>query len=168
MMKMKISSVLLAALLARDSLAFAPRALRSSTKNAAAATSPLFSSTSVAPPSVTSAGKDEIPSKQEAPQSSSSDDNFDWFKQRTSDFWYVDRIVVSKHCSGSGYGRLLYESIFNKAIAAGAKSITCEYSTQPQNIGSAAFHQRMGFEEIGTRVDTVKNKHLSMQLRSLP
>jgi predicted GNAT superfamily acetyltransferase len=93
--------------------------------------------------------------------------NLDWFNSRLSDFWYIDRIVVDSGFSGKGYGRLLYEHTFSRARERRQSSITCEYSTQPMNAGSAAFHARMGFREIGHRVDDTSGKHLSMQVYDL-
>jgi len=93
--------------------------------------------------------------------------NLNWFNSRLSGFWYVDRIVVDKVFSGKGYGRLLYEHTFSRAREQRQSSVTCEYSTQPMNAGSAAFHARMGFREIGQRVDDSSDKHLSMQVYEL-
>ncbi len=93
--------------------------------------------------------------------------NLSWFNSRLADFWYVDRIVVDSKFTGRGYGRMLYEYTFAKASQAGCRSITCEYSTRPMNVGSAAFHARMGFLEMGTRVDDASGKQLSMQALDL-
>lgn len=89
--------------------------------------------------------------------------NLRWFGDRFMDFWYVDRIVVAKSMAGAGLGRMIYEHCAEGAKAAGKTSVVCEYSTQPMNEPSAAFHARMGFCEVGSRVDATNNKHLSMQ-----
>ena len=93
--------------------------------------------------------------------------NLNWFNARLESFWYVDRIVVARSCSRRGYGRALYEHIFARARQERVGSITCEYNTRPMNEGSAAFHARMGFREIGNRSDKANGKGLSMQMCEL-
>ncbi|RTL72487.1 MAG: GNAT family N-acetyltransferase [Hyphomicrobiales bacterium] len=83
------------------------------------------------------------------------DDAFDgghflWFRARLPSFLYVDRIVVAAASRGRGYGRLLYEDLFVRARAAGIDRIVCEVNAVPPNPRSAAFHARLGFQEIGT------------------
>ena len=91
-------------------------------------------------------------------------DNLNWFKDKLdTNFWYIDRVVVDKQYAGSGFGRLLYTHAFELAAQRGIAHIVCEYSTTPMNHGSAAFHRRMGFIEIGVREDMAKGKVLSMQ-----
>ncbi len=94
-------------------------------------------------------------------------DNLNWFRSRGQNFWYVDRIVVSSTYAGRGFGRQLYEHLFALAKANGISSIVCEYSLAPLNEGSAAFHERLGFVEIGRRTDTANQKQVSMQQRKL-
>lgn len=93
--------------------------------------------------------------------------NLNWFNARLESFWYVDRIVVDGVCSRRGYGRALYGHIFASARQEKVRNIACEYSTRPMNKGSAAFHARMGFREIGNRSDKTNGKGLSMQVCEL-
>lgn len=73
--------------------------------------------------------------------------NFRWLKVRFNQFVYVDRIVVAT--SGQGYAGALYRDLFEHARRAGHKRIVCEINVDPPNPGSAAFHQKLGFREVG-------------------
>ncbi|MEO1658873.1 MAG: GNAT family N-acetyltransferase [Pseudomonadota bacterium] len=75
--------------------------------------------------------------------------NFLWFQERYDTFVYVDRVVVSASHRGEGYARQFYEALFQKARAAGHTAITCEVNVDPPNPASDAFHERMGFLEVG-------------------
>ena len=99
--------------------------------------------------------------------SSYSNANFLWFNLLTSDFWYIDRIVIAKEYSGQGFGRKLYDAIFDSARTENIRRVACEYCTVPLNAGSAAFHESIGFNEVGTRADSVSKKELSMQMYEL-
>ena len=75
--------------------------------------------------------------------------NFVWFRERYAKFVYVDRIVVSEDHQGRGLARRLYEGLFRKARAAGHDRVVCEVNSLPPNPESDAFHERLGFEEVG-------------------
>lgn len=90
--------------------------------------------------------------------------NFEWFSARYSRFIYVDRIVVGQSSSGQGVGRLLYDSLFAFARERNMERVVCEYNLHPPNPGSAAFHTKWGFDEVGQQqLDGVK-KTVSMQM----
>lgn len=74
-------------------------------------------------------------------------ENFRWLKVRFNQFIYVDRIVVE--VSGKGYAGALYRDLFEAARKAGHKRVVCEINVNPPNPGSVAFHQHLGFREIG-------------------
>jgi predicted GNAT superfamily acetyltransferase len=76
--------------------------------------------------------------------------NFLWFKARYPRFAYVDRVAVSDKARGNGIARLFYETLFDKARAAGHTIIACEVNSDPPNPGSDAFHAAMGFAEVGS------------------
>jgi len=76
-------------------------------------------------------------------------ENYAWFESRGIAHQYIDRIVVSAQAKGTGVGRALYESVFERARERGANEITCEVNVVPPNPGSLAFHERMGFRRIG-------------------
>jgi predicted GNAT superfamily acetyltransferase len=75
--------------------------------------------------------------------------NFVWFEEKYDVFVYVDRIVVSAAARGQGIARTLYESLINMARADGHTKIVCEVNLDPPNPGSDAFHDQMGFVEVG-------------------
>jgi uncharacterized protein len=75
--------------------------------------------------------------------------NFVWFKQRFERFVYVDRIIVSEAYRGRGLARRLYDEVFQSAIAAGHSKVVCEVNVDPPNPASDAFHEALGFDEIG-------------------
>lgn len=76
--------------------------------------------------------------------------NYLWFQARQSRFVYVDRIVVAKGARGKGHARRLYADLIEQASAAGHKSIVCEVNMDPPNRASNAFHETLGFKQIGT------------------
>ncbi|MEO1042106.1 MAG: GNAT family N-acetyltransferase [Pseudomonadota bacterium] len=75
--------------------------------------------------------------------------NFLWFRERYERFIYVDRIIVSSDQRGKGYARRFYEALFEKARMAGYAMVTCEVNISPPNPASDAFHQQMGFIDVG-------------------
>lgn len=106
-------------------------------------------------------------------------ENYRWFSTRAADsptpaFLYVDRIVVAPDHRGQGLGALLYSGIFDAARAEGAETVFCEVNLRPRNPESLAFHDRIGFTEIGqqsTKEDTVVVSLLSASVsetRSAP
>ena len=75
--------------------------------------------------------------------------NFAWFRQRMDSFVYVDRIVVDGNHRGAGLARKLYEDLFTTLLATGRDSVVCEVNMDPPNPQSDAFHDKMGFVEVG-------------------
>lgn len=90
-------------------------------------------------------------------------DNFAWFASRHSAFVYVDRIVVSAALSRNKLGSLLYTDLFAFARANHLPLVTCEYNIIPANEPSRRFHDKFGFEEIGTQWVSNRTKLVSMQ-----
>lgn len=90
-------------------------------------------------------------------------DNFGWFAARLPRFVYVDRIVVDAIAAGRGVGRRLYEHLIDHARDRGIDAIVCEYNLDPPNPASKAFHDRLGFREIGQQVIGGGTKRVSMQ-----
>ncbi len=84
-----------------------------------------------------------------APGADYASENYAWFGARSSDFLYVDRIVLAPRLQGQGVGPRLYAAVEEAARADGATEITCEVNVRPPNPGSLAFHARLGFVEVG-------------------
>ena len=85
-------------------------------------------------------------------------ENYRWFSNRSTDFLYVDRIVVADGYRGAGLGQVLYDAIFAAARREVLTEVLCEVNLEPPNPGSLAFHDRLGFAEVGqlsTKGDTV-------------
>jgi len=81
--------------------------------------------------------------------------NYRWFDERSDDFIYVDRIVVAPSAKGMGIGRVLYDRLA-EAYRGIALQMTCEVNLDPPNEGSMAFHVRMGFRQVATKLDGLK------------
>lgn len=93
--------------------------------------------------------------------------NYRYFSDRHDRFTYVDRIAVSPGTQGAGVGRGLYESVFEHARSAGSPVVCAEVNVEPPNPESLAFHERMGFEGVGTQWtygDTVRVKMLERRV----
>ena len=75
--------------------------------------------------------------------------NYLWFRARHSRFVYVDRIVVDPAMRKRGLAQLLYADLFRCAAGAGHDRIVCEVNSDPPNPGSDAFHEALGFVEVG-------------------
>lgn len=75
--------------------------------------------------------------------------NFLWFRRRYPRFVYVDRVVVDEKARGRGHARRLYENLFERAARAGHDTVVCEVNAEPPNPASYAFHERLGFREVG-------------------
>lgn len=91
-------------------------------------------------------------------------DNFAWFSARYASFVYVDRIVVGRGHQGLSIGRRLYAQLFETARAEGIAIVCCEYNLVPPNEASRAFHERVGFGQVGTRSTADGAKVVSMQV----
>ncbi len=86
-------------------------------------------------------------------------ENYRWFCGQYPSFLYVDRIVIDAPFRKQGLGRALYEAVFAQARATGVSVVTAEIDTIPYNEASLAFHEEMGFCEVGeqfVRGGTVK------------
>jgi predicted GNAT superfamily acetyltransferase len=75
--------------------------------------------------------------------------NFLWFRERYDRFIYIDRVVTSPLARGQGYAKALYSDLFHHARAAGHFRIVCEVNLIPPNRASDAFHDALGFSEVG-------------------
>lgn len=75
--------------------------------------------------------------------------NFIWFQKKYPAFVYVDRIVVAATARGQGIARQLYGHLFDTAKCSGVERIVCEVNVDPPNPVSDAFHEQLGFSEVG-------------------
>ncbi|MFT4076220.1 MAG: GNAT family N-acetyltransferase [Asticcacaulis sp.] len=95
--------------------------------------------------------------------------NFLWFRKRYPRFVYVDRVAVSSSRRGEGLARKLYDAVFAAARKAGHEIIVCEVNYDPPNPASDAFHEKLGFAEVGRAVlENGKGvRYLRLDLRGL-
>lgn len=77
--------------------------------------------------------------------------NFRWFRDRSGDFVYIDRVAVAEAHRGRGIGRRLYEDVEAFARERGARRLVCEVNVRPRNEGSLAFHAALGFRGLAER-----------------
>jgi predicted GNAT superfamily acetyltransferase len=75
--------------------------------------------------------------------------NYLWFRQRYSQFVYIDRVLVSPSMRGRGYARLLYRDLFDHAHQKHHHLVVCEVNLHPPNPASDGFHASMEFHEVG-------------------
>ncbi len=93
--------------------------------------------------------------------------NFQWFRARYPRFVYIDRVAVSPARRGKGLARNLYDAVFDAARAAGHDIIVCEVNYDPPNPESDAFHDKLGFIEVGRAHLADRGKGVRYLMRSL-
>ena len=93
--------------------------------------------------------------------------NYAWFCDRFDDFAYVDRIVVGEDSRGQGLAGALYQSLFVEARAAGLLRVCCEVNLEPPNPNSLAFHQHLGFIEVGQQETDGGSKRVCLLVKGL-
>lgn len=64
-------------------------------------------------------------------------------------FFYIDRVIITRCAQGQGLGRKLYDDVIGFARGRGCARLVCEVNTKPNNPRSHAFHASMGFTTIG-------------------
>jgi uncharacterized protein len=102
------------------------------------------------------------------PGSAYPSDNYRWFEERYGRHLYVDRVAVDGSARRLGVGRRLYEAAVRCAREQGAPRLTCEVNEQPPNPDSLAFHQRLGFRQVESRVSPRLRKVVAMLVKELP
>lgn len=69
---------------------------------------------------------------------------------------------------GRGHARLLYADLFARSVAAGHDLVACEVNAEPPNPpASAAFHDALGFVEVG-RGEVTDGKVVRYLTRRVP
>lgn len=93
--------------------------------------------------------------------------NYRWFGQRYKRFMYIDRIVVAASFRGQGLGRALYVDLANFSQQT-ATQLACEVNLRPSNEESLRFHQRCGFEQVGTQQTEAGTKEVALMIKAIP
>jgi hypothetical protein len=77
-------------------------------------------------------------------------ENYKFFTKRLKKFLYVDRVAIDERHRRAGLGQAIYEDIFFQASKE-SLPVALEVNTQPVNQPSLNFHEKMGFDQVGTR-----------------
>lgn len=99
-----------------------------------------------------------------SPSCSYDSQNFLWFKERYDHFVYIDRVAVNKKFQGHGIGKKLYQHL-GAEWAERAETVACEVNVRPANPESYAFHQKMGFREVGQQETKGGTVRVAMLMR---
>ncbi len=86
------------------------------------------------------------------PGSAYPSDNYAWFEAKYDHHLYIDRIAVSEVAKGQGVGRAFYDEAARIAASVGEQRLTCEVNEDPPNPQSMAFHERVGFRHLHSRM----------------
>jgi len=92
--------------------------------------------------------------------------NYRWFATRFKRFLYLDRMVVTAPFRQAGVGRAFHAAAVQHAAAAGLAWIVGEIDLDPPNPASLAYHERLGFVEVG-RQTLPSGKVVSMRARRI-
>lgn len=93
-------------------------------------------------------------------------EEFLWFGRRFPDFVYVDQIAVAGEARGAGAASALYADLETFARRRGSPLLTLEINLRPENRPSLIFHERRGFQEIGT-LETADGRLVSLRTRTV-
>ena len=77
-------------------------------------------------------------------------ENYKFFSKKLKKFLYVDRVAIEKKYRREGLGKAIYDNIFIQAKKEGLP-IALEVNTQPINQPSLNFHEKLGFDQVGTQ-----------------
>jgi predicted GNAT superfamily acetyltransferase len=92
--------------------------------------------------------------------------NYRWFCERYEDFGYIDRIAVASHARRHGLATRMYDG-FKASLPGGVDQMACEVNLRPPNESSMHFHERNGFEQVGSQTTEGGNKEVAMMVRNL-
>jgi predicted GNAT superfamily acetyltransferase len=93
--------------------------------------------------------------------------NFLWFKKRYPAFVYIDRIIIAAEARRKGIAGSLYRDLEHFAAERQIPLMACEYNLRPKNDISRQFHQRYGFNEVGTQETENGKKTVSLQIKQV-
>ena len=92
--------------------------------------------------------------------------NFRWHQRQFDEFVYVDRIVVDPNNRRGGVGRTLYDALI-RSVEHATPRLTCEVNVNPPNPRSVAFHESLGFREVGQQDTEGGKKRVSLMALEL-
>lgn len=89
---------------------------------------------------------------------------FRWFSQRYSNFFYIDRVIVSAQARRLGLAAALYRQVDQAAVEQ-ELAIATEVYSRPPNTASLNFHAKMGFAEIGSQFSELEQKTVAKLMK---
>ena len=92
--------------------------------------------------------------------------NFRWFRERYSQFLYIDRIVIARPYRGLGLGRVFYADVTSFAEVR-VPLLTCEVFLEPRDDVSVLFHGTYGFHEVGQQLMPGAERRVSLLAKDL-
>ena len=94
--------------------------------------------------------------------------NYLWFAERYTDFVYLDRVAFAPTFRRRGLGRAMYAEVERLAAERrpSATDFTLEVNLRPRNDPSLAFHDALGFVEVGQR-ETEYGARVSLMAKPL-
>ncbi len=87
--------------------------------------------------------------------------NYRWFSQRYDDFVYIDRVAISPLYQRLGFGARLYRDLHRFAEER-TQRVACEVNLKPRNDPSLAFHDRLGYQAVGSQATEGGSKTVSL------
>ena len=92
--------------------------------------------------------------------------NFRWFRERYSQFFYIDRIVVASRRRGGGLGRAFYADVQSYAELR-YPQLACEVFLEQGTDPALLFHGSFGFREVGQHLMAAGGPRASMLMKDL-
>jgi predicted GNAT superfamily acetyltransferase len=92
--------------------------------------------------------------------------NYRWFCDAYDDFGYVDRIVVTSTARRQRLATRIYHD-FEASLPAEVTVLTCEVNIEPPNESSMQFHERFGFERVGSQKTDGGAKEVALLAKQL-
>ena len=98
--------------------------------------------------------------------------NYRWFSAQAAglgygSFEYLDRIAVAPVARRHGVGRAFYAHLAER-LSGVAPVLFCEVNVRPRNDASLAFHEVIGFREVGQQDTDGGAKRVSLLALDLP
>lgn len=92
--------------------------------------------------------------------------NYRWFCDTYSDFGYIDRIAVAESARRHGLATRMYQD-FERSLPDAVAVLTCEVNIEPPNESSMRFHERFGFEAVGSQTTDGGAKEVALLAKDL-
>lgn len=92
--------------------------------------------------------------------------NYIWFCDHYDEFGYIDRIAVADHARRHGLATKMYDD-FKATLPSDISVMTCEVNLRPPNESSMRFHERYGFEQIGSQATEGGAKEVALMALKL-